>query len=196
MDPSVQAAPLYGQYSFNNNPNPPQQTFNQSHSQFNPPDQYNPPAQNYPSTVPQNQTAPKQGFASQNQSGFPNQNPGFQNQNSGFPSQNPGFPSQNQGFPSQNQGFPSQNQFDGQNPLVPNQSGPALNPGLNQGSLNNGYYGQQDQMAPAPVPKNVAPGWNDPPMLSSKPKVRLSYYINITAVIPKRGARVFELFIT
>lgn len=61
------------------------------------------------------------------------------------------------------------------NPLNPAPLNPA-NPG-NQ-AVNGGYYQE-----PAPPVKPAAPGWNDPPMLTSKPKVSFFQLISIKIFI-------------
>lgn len=64
-----------------------------------------------------------------------------------------------------------------------NQMNPGLNhmnPGLNQANplVNGSYYTPQPAVEPIPAApsKPTAPGWNDPPMLSSKPKVSLNEF--------------------
>ncbi|KAJ8712614.1 hypothetical protein PYW07_005456 [Mythimna separata] len=123
VDPSVQSAPLYNQYSFNN------PVTSQPYGGFNSPlpDQY--------------------GGASVPAYGQGVMNPA----------------PMNQGQMNQIHGPPGQMSV---NPAQLNQ--PGLNP-----TVNGSYYNPAqapEPAAPALPSKPVPPGWNDPPMMSSKPK--------------------------
>ncbi|KAL0871531.1 hypothetical protein ABMA27_005244 [Loxostege sticticalis] len=157
VDPSVQSAPLYNQYSFNS-----QQAQAQGYGGYNSPlpDQYSAAS------------VPNPGFAPANNPVNPI-NP---------PPLNPVNPPLN---PINTAPLNSMNQapLNPMNPAPLNPLNPApLNP-LNSAPLNplnpaplnpanpgnqavNGGYYQE----PAPPVKPAAPGWNDPPMLTSKPK--------------------------
>ncbi|XP_073961492.1 COPII coat complex component secretory 31 [Choristoneura fumiferana] len=155
VDPSVQSAPLYNQYSFNN-PQPPSFGFNSPL-----PDQYS------------GATVPSAAFNQPNQ--FNPLNPSQLNQNPLNPNplnSNPLNP--NPLNPSQlNPLNPSQ--LNPMNPMNPSQ----LNP-MNPSQLNPMNPSQLNPVAPPPSQVNgnyyqeparqAAPGWNDPPLLTAKPK--------------------------
>ncbi|XP_053610643.1 protein transport protein Sec31A isoform X2 [Plodia interpunctella] len=135
VDPSVQAAPLYNQYSFNN-----QQQCGGYNSPM--PDQYN------ASSVP------------------------------------------NQMNPMANQMNPMTNPL---NPMA-NQLNPLAHPAnpVNP-AVNGGYYTQQQAEPTPPVPsKPVPPGWNDPPMLSSKPKPILQHEMSALHAGTRQWGHIIE----
>lgn len=145
VDPSVQSAPLYNQYSFNN-PQQPSFGFNSPL-----PDQYS------------GATVPSAAFNQPNQ--FNPLNPSQLNSNPLNTSQlnpmNPMNPSQGNPMNPMN---PSQ--LNPMNPTPLNNSS-QLNPVAPPQSQVNGSYYQE----PA---RQAAPGWNDPPLLTAKPKVSLA----------------------
>ncbi|XP_060804718.1 protein transport protein Sec31A isoform X3 [Amyelois transitella] len=151
VDPSVQSAPLYNQYSFNNQ----QQPYGGFNSPI--PDQYGSSVPN-----PLNPTNQMNPMANQMN---PLSNQMNQMSNQMNPMSNQMNPLSNQMNPMSNQMNPMSNQM---NPMgnqmnsISNQPNPAVN---------GGYYNPQPvESAPQVQSKPVPPGWNDPPMLSSKPK--------------------------
>ncbi|CAK1555487.1 unnamed protein product [Leptosia nina] len=119
VDPSVQSAPLYSQYGFNN----PVTAQPQSYGYNSPlPDQYN------------SASVPTHNFTPINQPNIPS------NPLSNYPN----------------------------NPLNP----APLNPANQPGQLNGSYYASQgiEPVAAAVPSKPVAPGWNDPPVMTTKAK--------------------------
>ncbi|XP_026487977.2 protein transport protein Sec31A isoform X1 [Vanessa tameamea] len=140
VDPSVQSAPLYNQYSFNNPPQAPSYGYNSPI-----PDQYS------AASVPSHNFTPIN-----QQQNYPSNPPQLMNPLNSAPlnPMNPLNPAP-------------------LNPMIPlnpmntlNQSNNAtLNP--MHPSVNGNYY-QAAEAAPGPKP--AAPGWNDPPMLTSRPK--------------------------
>ncbi|XP_063829177.1 protein transport protein Sec31A [Ostrinia nubilalis] len=160
VDPSVQSAPLYNQYSFNNPaaaqpygynsplpdqyssasvPNPGYAPVTNPVNSINPPplNPINPPSLNPVNTAPLNPMNPAP-LNPLNTAPLNPMNPAPLNPMNPAP-------------------------LNPMNPAPLNPMNPGINP-VNQGNQN-GYY----QESAAPV-KPAAPGWNDPPMLTSKPK--------------------------
>ncbi|KAG6454351.1 hypothetical protein O3G_MSEX008653 [Manduca sexta] len=128
VDPSVAAAPMYNQYSYNNQTQP--------YGGFNSPlpDQYS------SASIP----------------GVPNT----------FAPINP--------VNSMNLNPPQLNPMNPLNPAPLNPMNPLnpapLNPAPMNPAVNGGYYGAQQAVEPPPHSKPAPAGWNDPPMVTSKPK--------------------------
>ncbi|XP_046969217.1 protein transport protein Sec31A isoform X2 [Vanessa cardui] len=150
VDPSVQSAPLYNQYSFNNPPQAPSYGYNSPI-----PDQYS------AASVPSHNFTPIN-----QQQNYPSNPPPLMNPLNSAPlnpaPMNPMNPLNPVPLNPMNPVNPAP-----LNPMIP------LNPS-NNATLNpihppmNGNYYQAAEAAPAPKP--AAPGWNDPPMLTSRPK--------------------------
>ncbi|XP_028162215.1 protein transport protein Sec31A [Ostrinia furnacalis] len=182
VDPSVQSAPLYNQYSFNNPaaaqtygynsplpdqyssasvPNPGYASVTNPVNSINPPplNPINPPSLNPVNTAPLNPMNPAP-LNPLNTAPLNPMNPAPLNPMNPAPL-NPMNPAP----------------LNPMNPAPLNPMNPGINP-VNQGNQN-GYY----QESAVPV-KPAAPGWNDPPMLTSKPKWVYRFYSQ-RSVLPR-----------